>query len=95
MKGTVLKTKVNVNRLKVYRCPDEHKESNEDTDAKSEKNEEDAKSKENETRHEENRSEGGSNEENGRECVSNGEREIGGEGATSEALRLASPLEST
>ena len=28
MKGAVLKTKVNVNRLKVYKYPDEHKESN-------------------------------------------------------------------
>eukprot|EP00731_Ephydatia_muelleri_P016443 Em0009g867a len=39
MEEAVLMTKVNVNRLKVYKYPDEHKESNEDMDAKSEKNE--------------------------------------------------------
>ena len=56
MKGAVLQTKVNVNRLKVYKCPDERKESNEEVAAHSEKN-----------GVEENRTEDGSNEESGME----------------------------
>ena len=74
MKGAVLKTKVNVNRLKVYKYPDEHKESNEDMDAKSEKNEgTDARSEENEGS--DAKSEGGSDEENGKEGAANEENE--------------------
>ena len=75
MKGAVLKTKVNVNRLKVYKYPDEHKESNADMDAKSEKNEGiDARSEENErsdAKSEESVWEGRSDEENGKEVASN------------------------
>ena len=66
-------TKVNVNRLKVYKCPDEHKESNEDMDAKSENNEgTDARSDENEgadAKSEENGRKGGSNKDNGKESA--------------------------
>ena len=51
MKGAVSKTKVNVNRLKVYKFPDECKESNEKVAADSEK-----------ITVEENRTEDGSNE---------------------------------
>ena len=81
MKGAVLKIKVNVYRLKVYKYLDEHKESNEDMDAKNEKNEgTDAKS------------EGGSDEENGKEGAANEENEgadanheeKGGEGGSNE-----------
>ena len=79
----VLMTKVNVNRLKVYKYPDEHKESNEDMDAKSEKNEgTDARSEENEgadAKSEENGRKGGSNKDNGKESSSN--EENGKEGA--------------
>ena len=74
MNRAVLMTKVNVNRLKVYKYPDEHKESNEDMDAKSEKNEgTDARSEENEgadAKSEENVWKGGSNEEIGKEGAS-------------------------
>ncbi|KAL5475094.1 hypothetical protein EMCRGX_G027149 [Ephydatia muelleri] len=77
MKGAVLKTNINVNRLKVYKYPDEHKESNEDMDAKSEKNEgTDARSEENEgadAKREENGRKGGSNKDNGKESASNEE----------------------
>eukprot|EP00731_Ephydatia_muelleri_P025726 Em0017g809a len=73
MKGAVLMTKVNVNRLKVYKYPDEHKESNEDMDAKSENNEgTDARSDENEgadAKSEENGRKGGSNKDNGKESA--------------------------
>ena len=79
MKGAVLMTKVNVNRLKVYKYPDEHKESNEDMDAKSEKNEgTDARSEENEgadAKSEENGRKGGSNKDNGKESASNEDNE--------------------
>ena len=69
IKGAVLKTKVNVNRLKVYKYPDEHKESYVDMDAKSEKNEgTDARSEENEGS--DAKREGGSDEENGKEGAS-------------------------
>ena len=91
MKGAVLKTKVNVNRLKVYKYPDEHKESNVDMDAKSEKNEgTDARSEENEES--DAKSEGGSDEENGKEGAANEDNEgadanheeKGGEGGSKE-----------
>ena len=60
-------TKVNVNRLKVYKYPVEHKESNEDMDAKSE--ETDARNEENEradAKSEEIGRKGGSNKDNGK-----------------------------
>eukprot|EP00731_Ephydatia_muelleri_P021628 Em0014g219a len=64
-------------KLKVYKYPDEHKESNEDMDAKSEKNEgTDARSEENEgadAKREENGRKGGSNKDNGKESASNEE----------------------
>eukprot|EP00731_Ephydatia_muelleri_P025588 Em0017g671a len=65
--------------LKVYKYPDEHKESNEDMDAKSEKNEgTDARSEENEgadAKSEENVWKGGSDEEIGKEGASNEDNE--------------------
>ena len=86
IKGAVLMTKVNVNRLKVYKYPDEHKESNKDMDAKSEKNEgTDARSEENEgadAKSEENIWKGGSDEEIGKEGASN--EDIEGADAKSE-----------